>query len=875
LSAWLILLSLGLLWSCSTKKNTLTRRLYHNLTAHYNAYWNGNESFKEGQGELFKVIQDNYTQVLQVLNYGTQANATSINPYMDRAIEKASIVIQRHSMYFNNIEYVRWVDDSYLLIGKAYFYKHEYSLAKRTLDFIIKRYNNEPIAYSAMMWLANTYNQQGEWDKAQSLLDLIQSKIDKEAVPKDVVKMLPLIYADLYIKQVKYDQAIDYLERGADINTDKYMVTRIYFILGQLYQKKKDQEAAFDYYTQVVRRNPPYEMAFNAKINMATSYEVTTGNRKLITKQLEKMIKDVKNKDYLDQIYFALAQVALKDKDDTSAVNYLKLSVSQSVSNNYQKAISALTLADLYFSYPDYENSQAYYDSAMMFLPKDYPDYDLLRNKTTILTELVKNLRTVKDQDSLQMVAQMPEKERNALIEKIISDYVEAERKKEQEEAQRQRQITGATQDYTMKQNMDRLSGGQWYFYNPSTLSYGYNEFLKRWGNRKLEDLWRLTNKQIMSTFESGEELAKNDTIAADSLKSTDPKKRETYLQNLPLTQEQMKASTDMIIEALYKLGYIYKEGLKNYPEAIESFQKLIERYPDNVHLLESYYNLFKIYEEMGDQAMTEKYKTIILNDYPDSDYAKIIKDPNYNAVLIAQRNKAASLYEETYQAYINEQYRMVQIYSDEAIANYSDHADLIPKFKFLKALSKGKIEGIDSMAAGLQNIVTSYPDNEVTPLAQNILDQIKNKGLAPAVTGASSEKPAEEAAEGPSPYTYEPKALHFYILIVDGTKVNVNATKVKIADFNIKYYKLENLAISSILLNNKQQMITVSNFPDKEKAMAYYNAIINSDYVFTNIKQGDYLHFVVSGENYKTFYQIKNTDQYLKFFDKNYITGK
>lgn len=874
-SALLAFLLVSLLWSCSTKKNTFTRRLYHNLTAHYNAYWNGNESFKEGEIELFKALQDNYTQILPVFNYGTSANASAINPYMDRAIEKASIVIQRHSMYFNNTEYVRWIDDSYLLIGKAYFYKHEYSLARRTFDFIIKRYSNEPLSYSAMVWLANTYNQQGEWDKAQSLLDLVQSKIDKEAVPRDVIQMLPLVYADLYIKQAKYDQAITYLERGAEINTNKYLVTRIYFILGQLYQRKKDLEAAFDYFTQVVRRNPPYEMAFNAKINMAKSYDVTSGSRKIITKELEKMIKDIKNKDYLDQIYFALAEVALREKDDTSAVKYLKLSVSKSLSNNYQKAISALTLADLYFSYPDYENAQTYYDSAMMVLPKDFPDFDLLQNKTLLLTDLVINHRTVKEQDSLQKIARMPEKERNDLIDKIIADYVESERKKQEEEAQLQRQIGNATQDYTLKQNMERLSGGQWYFYNPSTLSYGYNEFIKRWGNRKLEDLWRLTNRQIMSSFESGDEVAKNDTIAADSLKLNDPKKRETYLQNLPMTEDQMKASTDMIIEALYKLGYIYKEGLKDYKKSLESFQTLIDRYPDNIHLLESYYNMYKIYEERGNQEIADNYKNIILNTYPDSDYAKIIKDPNYNIVLQAQRNKADLLYEETYQAYINEQYRMVQIYSDEAIANYSHHADLIPKFEFLKALSKGKTDGVDSMAFGLQNLVIKYPDNEVTPLAQNILEHIKNKGLAPAVTGASGEKAPQETTQAPSPYIVDPKALHFYLLIVDGTKVNANATKIKIADFNLKYYKLENLAISSILLDNQRQMITVSNFPNKEKAMAYYEAITISDYVFSNIKPGDYTHFAISGDNYKTFYQIKNTDQYLDFFNKNYLSGK
>ncbi len=864
-----------MVWSCSTKKNTLTRRIYHNLTGHYNAYWNGNESFKEGQAELAKVLKDNYTVVLPVLNYGTAENAASIGPNMDRAIEKASIVIQRHSMYFNNKEYVRWIDDSYLLIGKAHFYKQEYSAARRTFDFVIKRYNDNPISYNAMLWLANTYVQTAEWDKAQALMDLIQSKIDKEAVPQEVVKMLPLVYADFYIKQGKYDQAIPFLESGATVNSNKYIITRIYFILGQIYQLKKQREDAFEYYTDVIHRNPPYEMSFNAKINMAKSYDVTTGSRKLLTKELEKMIKDAKNKDYLDQIYFALAEVALSDKDDTSAVKYLKLSVSKSVSNNYQKAISALTLADLYFTYPDYKNAQAYYDTTMMFLPRDYRDYDQIAYKTSVLTELVKNLSTIQEQDSLQRIARMSESERNKFIDKIIADYREAERKKQQEESLRQHEINSATQDYTLNQNMNRLSGGQWYFYNPSTLSYGYNEFLKRWGNRKLEDLWRLSNKQRVMSFGTGEEVAANDTTAADSLKATDPGKRETYLLNLPLTDDQMKASDNMIVEAFYKLGYIYKEGLKDLPKSAESFEELISRYPENAHLLESYYNLYKLYQDLGDQTASEKYKNFILDGYPDSDYAKIIKDPNYNAVLQAQRNKAASLYKETYQAYENEQYRMVQIYSDEAMATYPGHVDLIPKFEFLRALSKGKTDGMDSLAAGLQALVVKYPDNEVTPLAQNILDHIKNQGLSPAITGNAGEQTATETNETPTPYTYAPDMLHFYILIVDGTKVNVNATKVKIADFNQKFYRLENLSISSILLDSQRHMITVSNFPNKDKAMSYYSNIKDNDYVFSSMKPDEFVNFVVSGDNYKIFYQNKSTDIYLKFFNKYYLIEK
>jgi len=868
-----ILLILSILVSCSTKKNTFSRRVYHNLTAHYNAYWNGQESLKEGLREMPNNIQDNYTFILPVYNYGTKDEAMSITPQMERAIEKASIVIQRHSMYFNNKEYVKWIDDAYLMIGQAYFYKHEYNMAKRTFDYVIKQYSEDPIRFDAMVWLASTYVEMEDWDKAQSLLDLVQSKVDKEEVPREVERRLPLVYADFYIKQQNYNPPIDHLERGLELNNEKLLLTRLEFILGQIYQLNGDYDAATEYYTKVVKRNPPYEMSFNAKINLAQTYDATFGDKKLIIKKLEKMLKDEKNEDYLDQIYYALAEIALREEIDSIAIKNLKLSVSSSVSNNYQKSLSSLKLADLYYSYPHYKNAQAYYDTTMMFLPDDYPNYDDLQSKTEILNNLVFNLNIVQYEDSVQYLASLPENERKDIIDKIIDDYKEAEKKKKEEEAQQQQNMAYASQTYANRQNTNRLSGGKWYFYNSSTLSYGYNEFIKKWGDRKLEDLWRLRNKQTVA-FDYGDDIALSDTASADTTEiSTDPTNRETYLQYLPLTEEKMALSDSKISDAFYKLGYIYKEGLYDYPRSIESFSELIDRFPDNEHAVEAYYHLYKMYESEGNKELADQFSDLIILKFPDSDYAKIIIDPNYNLVLLEQKNRASLLYEETYQAYMNEQYMMVQIYGEEALGSYGEDKDLIPKFKFLIALAKGKTEGVDSLKVGLINLTSEYPSSEVTPLANNILNHLYQSTGESFIAGTDDPRQlTEEEVEISSPYNFEPDLTHFYILVLDASKINVNATKIRISDHNAKYNRLDNLTISSVLLDQSRQMITVSNFTNKDDALDYYNAVINSEYILTGIDEGDFAHFVVSSENYKIFYQQKNEEEYLRFFAKTYL---
>jgi len=863
--------------SCSTKKNTMTRRLYHNLTAHYNAYWNGRQSIREGETELQKNVKDNYTFILPVFNYGAKEQAVSINPQMDRAIEKGSKVIQKHSMFFNNREYVQWIDDSYLMIGMAYFYKQEYLMARRTFDYVIKNYERDPIKYDAMIWLSSTYIQQKEWNKAQSLLDLVQSEVDKEVISLQKMKRLPLVYADFYIKQGLYKQAIPYLERGLEINHNKLIQCRLLYIMGQIYQADKDYEASSEYYTGVIRRGAPYEMAFNARINLAQSYSATTGDKKMIIKELQKMIKDIKNEDFLDQIYYALAEIALRENDDSLGIKYLRLSVSKSTSNLYQKSISSLRLADLFFSYPDYPNAQLYYDTAVMFLPADYPNYDPIVSRARLLTELVTHLTTIHVQDSLQTIARMPEPDRNALISQLIADYQEKERLRKEQEAEMDRQQMMASSNYQTQQNVDRLAGGKWYFYNPSTMSFGYNEFIKRWGNRKLEDLWRLKNKQMTSAFGQENELAASDSTKTDStaVVSTDLAKPETYLQNLPLTPELMAKSNEMVATALYQSAIIYDDGLADFPSAIRSYNSLIERYPDDKRVLEAYYNMYSIYNEQQDAERTAFYRDLIVNNYPESDFAKIIMDPNYNLVLQALRNKAAVLYEETYEAFVNEQYMMVKIYSEEAIANYPEDKALIPKFEYLRVLALGHSVSRDSLGILLTRFIETYPSSEVTPLAQNVLNHLAMGEGMLAVGDSLLTDSTQIEQRVIAPYQYDPESTHFYILIVDASTINVNATKVKISDHNMKYHRLDNLTISSVLLDSKRQMITVSNFRNKEQALTYYMGISTSEYVFSNIPADAFSQFVISSENYRIFYENKDSKDYLRFFTKNYLAEK
>ncbi|HEX7410932.1 MAG TPA: hypothetical protein VF298_02205 [Bacteroidales bacterium] len=538
-----IILLIAAAVACSTKKNVFTSRAYHNLSAHFNTYWNGNESLKDGVTDLGKSVRDNYTSILTVANYGTASDATRLNAAMDRAIAKASIVIQRHSMVFNKKERVKWIDDSYMLIGKAYFYKHDFTAAKRTFDFVMREYNYNPIQYDAMLWQTRTLLQQKKYSDAGSMLDLLESKIETEKVPFIVKREIPLVYSDYFILQKNYSRAKDYLLNGIILNKSKKLRARLYFILGQIADQENNQAMATEYYLKVIKSSPSYELAFNARINMANSFDINTGDKRTIEKSLTKMSKEFKNKDFRDQIYYALAQIAFKEKNDTLAIHYLRLSVAASVKNDFQKTTSALKLADIYFERQNYRMAQAYYDSTMQFLPKDYPNYNELTAKTVTLTTLVTNLEIVHTEDSLQKLAALPEAELAKVIDKMIEAIKKADQLKKEKEAQEQLDGTMGGNLVKTIENPSQLGSGGWYFYNTSAMSFGYTEFLKKWGRRKLEDNWRLSNKRPVYTDETVATKVTSDSTKSDSTKafSTDPRSRKTYLQNIPLTADMMQ----------------------------------------------------------------------------------------------------------------------------------------------------------------------------------------------------------------------------------------------------------------------------------------------------------------------------------------------
>jgi len=380
-----------------------------------------------------------------------------------------------------------------MLIGKAHFYKRDLFSALEAFEYVSKKYPKPEAKYNGMLWMIRANNEIGSYSQSELTIDDIRTAQD---FPKERIfqKELSAVTADFYIKRQDYSPAIKHLTKAITLTKKKITRARYIYVLAQLYEKLGDTKKASQYNSMVPRLNPPYDMGFRARINQAKLYDTESGDSKVIKKQLQKMLRDDKNIEFRDQIYYALAALAYKEKDTPLALDYLDKSIRESTSNNTQKALSYLKRADIYFDKPNYKAAQANYDSTMAFLPKDYPNYSQIDEKKKSLTSLVTNLNVISTEDSLQRMARMSEKERTAAIEKMIAKIEEEERIKEEE-----RQLAEENQ-LNINQNTPVTTGqpatsSAWYFYNPATVNFGAGEFTRKWGSRKLANKWKKSEK--------------------------------------------------------------------------------------------------------------------------------------------------------------------------------------------------------------------------------------------------------------------------------------------------------------------------------------------------------------------------------------------
>jgi tetratricopeptide (TPR) repeat protein len=854
------IIALMLFAGCSTKKNTWINRNYHNLNAKFNGYFNGNEALKEAVNTMEDNYKDDYSKVLPIYTYGDQKDAKTATPAMEKVFKKASFVIQRHSMSIKGKEYCSWIDDTYLMIGQSHFYKHEYFAGVEVFEYVISEYKKQDGRFEALLWLIKTYNEIGAFTKSQGYIDMLKSD---PGFPYKLNGELMAVQADFYSKQENYEQASKFLNRAIGFTKRKKSKARYTFILAQMYQRMKKYDLSRNLYGKVIKMNPKYELTFYAKIFQAKMYDASSGDSRQILAQLNKMLKDTKNSDYLDQIYFGLAEIAIKDGNTAKAEDYLLKSIQKSTTNTQQKGISSVTLADLYFEIPKYPLAGAYYDSAVSFLNKDYPDYEIVLNKKKSLSRLIADYNIINTEDSLQRMAKLSDSELDKMIKAMMQKAIDDE-EKAKEDAENAAFNSANSNEINNGAQQNVGTGSSWYFYNQQQLTFGFSEFQKRWGTRKLEDNWRRSSKQVTANFNNDE----TDTLKGKQIAVVDtsgPTKSKTYYKkNLPLTKEKVDASTLKIVEAYYDLGLIYKEELMNLSKAASTFETLNQKYPGNKYEATCYYQLYRLYLAMKDNANAEINKNLILSKYPDSDFAQILRNPMYNAEKSNRLQKIEAYYEETYLAYTDGKY-------SEALERCNAADTLIaqskfkPKFALLKSLCIGRLKPVAEFELALKQVVADYPKDSVKIRAEEILIVIHKLKFG--------DKPPEviDTASAKATYKTGPDKTHFFVLAFDTKDVNTEQQSVAVSDFNTKYFESKNYKSNYMPFGKNKGLIVVRLFKNSTEALQYFSTTQNDDDIYKNLEAGTYSYFVISDENYNVLFKEQDTNKYVEFFAQNY----
>ena len=513
---------------------------------------------------------------------------------------------------------------------------------------------------------------------------------------------------------------------------------RLNYILAQIYQYSNQHSLAQKHYELVLKSNPEYEMAFNAKMNLARSLEAGNPDTKRMKDTFLKMVKDDKNKEYLDQIYYTIAEMEISNNDTVSAIQNYTLSTINSVDNNSQKALSFLALGKLFFESGEYRSASINYDSTIFYMDSDFRLYEDANERHLILKDLVANLNIVEMQDSLQMLAKLPKAEQSSIISAIIQREVEKERQEAEEERLKQQMIRQSGVNSTRDAQFgNKTSGGKWYFYNPATLSFGMSEFRKKWGKRKLEDDWRRKNKKISNGFEADSTAL--DSAAVETQNTKDPK---YYLNQLPKTKADFEASNKQIKEALYQLGTIYKESLGELILSSYNFEQVFLRFPsDTPYSSLSLYNVYLNHKERDD-SKSQNAKKQLQKNYPNSIYNKMIIDPGYQSKTLSENDLAEVNYQIIFNNYNNDNFELV-ISKTNDITNgaYRDKLLLLRAFSFIKQKQK------ERAVATLREV--SNNDEKTFQEAQYLLEAIKNP---------SAMTKANEIAVSGSPYLFRPK---------------------------------------------------------------------------------------------------------------------
>ena len=896
--------------SCSPKKNTAASRKYQAFITRYNIYFNGDEHYKETLKEMERAYEDDYTTQLFMHPVEAYSNPKAPQPTgsFTRSIEKAQKAIQlrsikkkpkRKSGQGNNPEYKAWMKreeynpflhNAWMLMGRSQYFNGDFAGAASTFYYVSKHFSWLPQTVTeAKLWQARSYCAMDWLFEAENIL--VRVKPD-ELTDKRLKELYHFTYADYYVRSHDNAKAIPML-----IEALKYakgsQKTRLNFLLGQLYAAEGQKEEAYRAYGRAgSASSASYRTKFNARIKQSEVY--TGSDIEPEVKALKRMTRYDRNKEYLDQVYYAIGNLYLSRGDTIKAIENYRLAAEKSTRNGMDKAMSQLTLGGLYFDRHEYDLAQPCYSEAVPQLPETYPDYALLKRRSDVLDELAVYSQNVTLNDSLLRLSAMTPEQQLAVVNKIIDEL----KKKEKEEAEAARREEYLAQQAAQGSNLQNNSNAptqfqlntdnSWYFYNTATRNAGRTDFQKRWGSRKLENDWRRRNKATfsMSEFEEdADDAESSETDSSDDTTDTketpdkeaqehenDPHYPEYYLKQIPKDDVERTTAGEVIQEGLYNMGVILKDKLEDFDAADSEFARLMTRYPDNIYRLDTYYNLYLMNMRRNRPDLAETYRRLIIAEFPDSKYAKAMADPDYLKNLMEMEARQEDLYARTYDDYLNNRNSKVHEAYNYMMETYP-LSKIMPKFMFLHALAYVTENRPDDFSATLKELLERYPDTDITPLASTYLKGIaqgrklhsgpvNNRGML-WDTRLTNDSIALAGEIGEIEFTVAPESPQLLVLLFPTDSISPNQLLFEVARHNFSTFVVRDFDLETMNFG-RLGLLIVKGFANQAE-LDHYRRLLAEDTSFS--MPGAVRPVMISQANFDKLIQSgASFDDYFKF---------
>ncbi len=899
---------------CSTQKNTAKTRWWHSFKARYNTYYNGTLAYIDGSLEKENGNKDNFTEMLPLYTVGNKQSREIGKGNFEKAIEKCQKTIKLHSIkkrpvwdkkrrktekdieWLSRREYNPFLWKAWMLMGRSQFYKGAFDEAASTFAYMGRLYQTQPAIYAkSRAWLAKCYLEEGWLYDAE---DVVRN-MERDSIHWSAHKEWDYTYADYYIHTGDYAKAIPYLRKVIKHEMRRKQRAREWYLMGQMQAALGNKAEAMRAYKRVIRQNPPYEVEFNARIAMT---EVMSGGQwKKMVSRLKRMAASDKNKEYLDQVYYAIGNIYLAQNDTAKAISAYERGAAKATRSGIEKGVLLLKLGDIYWEMERYNDAQRCYGEAIGLLDKERKDYEELSHRSKVLDQLVPYTDAVHLQDSLQTLAKMDEKDRNAAIDRTIAELKRKEKEERDRLAEQNAQETmqqnsgnnNMQQNNRQQNNMNQQTNGLWYFYNATAVSQGKAAFQKMWGKRENVDNWQRVNKTVVNFGGNQEETelseAQLDSIArqeaiedslaqiADSAQN-DPHKREYYLAQIPFTEDQIEASNKIIEDGLFNAGVIFKDKLNNLPLSEKQLTRLTSQYPDFEKMADAYYHMYLLYMRKGETDVAEGYVERLKKEYPESEWTTLLSDPYFveNAKLGVHMED--SLYASTYDAFKAARYAEVSGNVRISDSRFPLGANR-DKFVFIGGLSKLNEGDAEGCLEDMNTVVKKWPQSGVAEMAGMIVKGVsEGKRLKGGKFDLDNvwERRSEVLTDNDSTSVRELSDERFaaftFMIAYKPDSTDENRLLFELARYNFTSFLVRNFDIAVEDADGIHRM-KVSGFRNYDEALQYVRQLFTNKTITSLI--GRNRTIIISEQNLPLLGRQFSYDDYARFYDKHFAPIK